>query len=184
MSRFDYFPSTSTLVLRMPSTLHEEFKSRLVDDVLQQLRSITQENGVASEFAQRITHGGSAGVPFHDPADGRHEPDEQFRYPKVHFPTVILEISYPPKKKDLKRLAHDYILGSNGNIGVVLAIDVEYKGKAAAATWSMWQPRLQVNSAGEEELTAHPTVADQVCSPSLALLHADHFRNSAPHTAK
>ena len=66
---------------------------------------------------------------------------------------VILEISYTQKRRDLARVAQDYILGSGGNIRVVVGIDIDYKDKSA--TLSIWQPRLQANEAGEEELVAH-----------------------------
>ena len=44
MTRIDYFPSKETLVLRMPSALHEAFKSSIVDEIVQQLRSMTYRN--------------------------------------------------------------------------------------------------------------------------------------------
>lgn len=157
--RFDYFPSASLFVLRMPSVLHEEFKSSIVDDIVQQLRSIAKEKGPASEFARRIKHGGSATITFSDSEYGRHEPDDLFRYYQAQFPNVILEVSYSQKRRDLARLADKYILGSDGNIRVVIGIDIDYKDKSA--TLSMWRSRLQVNIADEEELVAHRTLSNQ-----------------------
>lgn len=153
----------------MPSVLHEEFKSSIVDDIVQQLRSIAKERGPASEFARRIKHGGSATITFSDPAYGRHEPDSLFRYLRAQFPNVIFELSYSQKRRDLARLADDYILGSDGNIRVMVGIDVDYKDKSA--TLPMWRPRLQVNNAGEEELVAHQTLSNQVCSHSFCLAY-------------
>lgn len=45
----------------------------------------------------------------------------------------FLKLSYSQKKKDLSRLAHDYILGSDVNIRVVVGIDVDYKGSKKAS---------------------------------------------------
>jgi hypothetical protein len=187
ISRFDYFPSASLFVLRMPSVLHEEFKSSIVDDIVQQLRSIAKERGPASEFARRIKHGGSATITFSDSGYGRHEPDDLFRYYQAQFPNVILEVSYSQKRRDLARLADKYILGSDGNIRVMIGIDIDYKDKSARL--SMWRSRLQVNNADEEELVAHRTLSNQVCSLSFAPFRfARHLltcqRNSALQMAK
>jgi hypothetical protein len=102
----------------MPSVLHEEFKSSIVDDIVQQLRLIAEGNGPASEFARRIKHGGSATVTFSDPGYGRHEPDNQFRYDLARFPNVILELSCSQERRDLAGLADKYILGADGDISV------------------------------------------------------------------
>jgi hypothetical protein len=161
-SSFDYFPLASLFVIRMPSVLHEEFKSSIVDDIVQQLRSVAKGNGRASEFARCIKHGGSATITFSDPGYGRHEPDALFRHREAQFPGVIIEISYTQKRRDLARVAQDYILGSGGNIRAVVGIDIDYKDKSA--TLSIWQPQLQDNEAGEKELIANQILSNQVCS--------------------
>ena len=169
MSRFDYFPSASLFVLRMPSLLHEAIKAKIVRDIESQLLSISNGVNPASAFAKSIEHGGSASINLSDPEYGRHEPDALFRHRQAQFPGVILEISYTQKRRDLGRVAEDYILGSSGNIRVVVGIDIDYKGKSA--TLSIWQPRLQVNKAGEEELVAHQTLSNQVRSHLFYLTH-------------
>ncbi len=168
-SSFDYFPSASLFVLRMPSVLHEEFKSSIVDDIVQQLRSVAEGTGRASEFARRIKHGGSATITFDDLGYGRHEPDALFRHREAQFPGVIIEISYTQKRRDLARVAQDYILGSGGNIRAVVGIDIDYKDKSA--TLSIWQPELQENGTGEEELITHQILSNQVCSQWFCLIH-------------
>jgi deoxyinosine 3'endonuclease (endonuclease V) len=73
-------------------------------------------------------------------------------------------LSYSQKKKDLSRLANEYILGSDADIRIVIGIDVKYKGSKKASV-SMWRPRIRVNNVGEKELFVGQTVTDQVCSP-------------------
>jgi len=68
----------------------------------------------------------------------------------------------------LPSLADDYILGSDGNIRAVVGVDVDYTGKRA--TLLIWRPRFRTNDAGEEELDAYQTLADQVCSLIIGLL--------------
>jgi hypothetical protein len=64
-------------------------------------------------------------------------------------------------------LADDYILGSDGNIRVVVGLDLEYRGKSdkvapgRAATLSIWRPKV-ITDGDTEELTAHQEVVNSV----------------------
>jgi hypothetical protein len=49
-------------------------------------------------------------------------------------------VSFSQKEKELKDLAEDYILGSDGNIRVVIGLDIEYK-QSKKATISVWRPQ-------------------------------------------
>ena len=71
-------------------------------------------------------------------------------------------VLYAQKRKDLERLADDYIFGSDSDIRVVVGLDFEYKtGKKA--TLSVWRPNIITNEAGGKELVAQRIVANQVC---------------------
>jgi hypothetical protein len=83
---------------------------------------------------------------------------------------VVIEISYSQKRKDLPRLADDYILGSDARIRAVVGVDVDYRGKMA--TLSIWRPQIEINDAGEEELVAFRTLTDQVFSLSSSAAQA------------
>jgi deoxyinosine 3'endonuclease (endonuclease V) len=71
-------------------------------------------------------------------------------------------MSYAQKRKNLDRLTDNYILGSDGNIRVVVGLDIEYK-TSKKATLSVWRPNIIINKAGEKELIAQLIVANQVC---------------------
>ena len=159
--RFDYFPLTRLFVLRMPSGVHEGLLASVTDNIVQQLHLIAEENSPASEFARQINHMRSSTITFSDPEYGRHDPDDTFFYLKAQFPNVIFEISFSQKRKDLARLADEYILGSDGSVRVVVGIDIDYKDKSAMLL--MWRPQVQVNNAGKEELVIHQALSDQVC---------------------
>jgi hypothetical protein len=160
--RSDYFPSASLFVLRMPSRLHEQLGREISGDIERQLLSIANGTGPAAQFAQNIKPTGSLTLTFDDPQYGKHEPDASFTHSDAQYPGVVIEISYSQKRKDLRRLADDYILGSDGSIHAVVGVDVEYRHKSA--TLSIWQPRIQVNHSGEKELVAYRTLSNQVCS--------------------
>jgi len=148
----------------MPSRLHEQLAADVVDEIRHQLRSIASGASPAAEFAQRIKSTGSLTLTFDDPQYGKHEPDASFTHIDARYPGIVIEVSYSQKRKDLRRLADDYILGSDARIRVVVGIDVDYRGKMA--TLSIWRPQIEINDAGEEELVVHQALKDQVFSLS------------------
>lgn len=144
--------------------LHEQLAADIVDEIRQQLRLIASGAGPAANFARSIKSTASGRITFDD-SSSRHNPDASFKHVKARFPGVVVEVSYSQKRKDLPRLADDYILGSNGNIRVVVGVDVGYRDKVA--TLSVWRPQIQINAAGEKELVARQTLSGQVCSLHL-----------------
>ncbi|KAF7858464.1 hypothetical protein EAF04_009064 [Stromatinia cepivora] len=156
--RYDYFPSISRLVLRMPTTLHEAVIIKVMVAIQAQLDSI---QSASADFARDILSEGSGSIKFPDGGFDRHDPDAQFRHPRARFPGVVIEVSYSQKRKDLGRLADDYIIGSNGNIKVVVGLDVEYKN-TKKATLSVWRWGTKTNEAGKNVLVSKLVVANQV----------------------
>jgi hypothetical protein len=148
----------------MPSSLHEILGSYITQDLLRQLGIIAKGSDTSAIFARNIENSASAEIRFEDTEYGSHQPDASFQHFEAQYPGVILELSYSQKKKDLSRLAHEYILGSDADIRVVIGIDVEYKGSKKASI-SIWRPHIEVNDAMEGELCVVQTVTDQVCSP-------------------
>ncbi|TVY90308.1 hypothetical protein LAWI1_G003603 [Lachnellula willkommii] len=157
--RYDYFPSVNRLTLRMPTFLHEKFIASIVEEIYTQLKLI---QGKAAEFAKEISTIGLASIEFADQDYGKHDPDAQFQHSKAQYPGVVIEVSYSQKRKDLARLADDYILGSDGDIRAVVGLDIEYKA-SKKATLSVWRPSIVTNEAGEKELVAAQTVSNE-CS--------------------
>jgi hypothetical protein len=171
--RSDYFPSACLFVLRMPSPLHEYLAANIVRNISRQLDSIANGTGPAAQFAQGISPTGSFTITFDDPQYGKHEPDASFTHIDAGYPGVVIEVSYSQKRKDLPRLADDYILGSGGSIRAVVGVDIEYRGKMA--TLSIWRPQVEVNDADEEELVAHSTLSNQVGSLYPSMQHVFTF---------
>ncbi|KAJ8059729.1 hypothetical protein OCU04_011373 [Sclerotinia nivalis] len=114
----------------------------------------------ASDLAKDILCEGSGSIKFPDKGFSKHDPDAQFRHPRARFPGIVIEVSYSQKRKNLDFLADDYIIGSNGNIKVVVGIDVEYKN-TKKATLSVWRTST-VKKAGKNLLVSKLVVANQV----------------------
>lgn len=151
----------------MPTALHEIFIANIVGEIQNQLKSIQSP---AASFAEKVSSYGSASLKFRDEEYGKHDPDAQFQYSEAPYPGVVIEVSYSQKRKNLPRLADDYILGSDGDIRAVVAIDIEYGANKEAAL-SVWRPNTETNDAGEKELVAQQTITNQVCIPTIYLCH-------------
>ncbi|MCJ1469857.1 hypothetical protein MMC07_008500 [Pseudocyphellaria aurata] len=158
--RHDYFPSAEIFVLRTPSELHEYVTSFITQEILRQLGTIAQNGSPSAIFAGNIINSAHATRKSRYAEYGPHDPDASFSHIEAQYPGVILEVSYSQKKKDLSRLADEYILGSDANIRVVIGIDVEYKGTKKASV-SIWRPHVGVNEEGEKELSVLQTGIDQ-----------------------
>ncbi|TVY58864.1 hypothetical protein LSUE1_G009739 [Lachnellula suecica] len=194
--KYDYFPSTSTFIFRMPTATHERFITSVVQETTRQLQTLATADSLTSEFARQLDSCGSTSIHFPDEY-GRHDPDGSFGHTQAQYPGVIFEVSYSQKRRDLGRLADDYILGSDGNIRVVIGLDIEYlargKGKEVSgkvATISVWRPRISDDGNGGE-LTAHQEIVDLefrdkdgIANPSPGIgisLRLDDFATSALH---
>lgn len=146
----------------MPTNLHESVICDVVKDIQGQLKGLEGGREPSANFAGAVHARGSATIIPKDPEYGRHDPDAQFRHIMAQYPGVVIEVSYAQKRKDLRVIAEDYILGSDGDICVVIGLDIEYH-RSKRATVSAWRPRVVLNEAGEAELVAEQTVVDQVC---------------------
>jgi hypothetical protein len=114
--------------------------------IMDQIKELSQGSGKTASFADQIIHSGSAGVfgeagSVGDAKPSKHSPDGSFIHETAIYPGVIIEVSYPQKRKDLGRLADEYLMDSRGNIRVVVGLDIEYKG--CMATLSVWRTRVE-----------------------------------------
>ncbi|KAK0655270.1 hypothetical protein B0T16DRAFT_310992, partial [Cercophora newfieldiana] len=131
---FDYDPTSSLLTIRMPSPVHEFFTNLLANEIRDQLKEIAERADKVGDFAGQIEYGGSSRVLLREGISDeglgatdhvvRREPDGQFQHPDAAYPGVVFEVPYSQDGKDLKKLASDYILRSNGDIKAVVGIDI------------------------------------------------------------
>jgi hypothetical protein len=134
-----------------PSSLHETVLWEFVKHINMQLNFIEQGNDqVAADFVGAIRSTGGS-------KQGYHEPDGSFKHEKSSKLCVVIEVSYLQKRKDLKYLADDYILESDGLTQLVIGIDLEYEEKnGKEAKVITWRPRFFQEN-GETVLEAAQT---------------------------
>ncbi|KAI9781061.1 MAG: hypothetical protein M1839_006338 [Geoglossum umbratile] len=141
--RFDYDRETRTIVFRLPSTVHEIFTGQVVREIESQLKRISEDESRPNiaAIAGSIVCEWSADIyvygPNRDHKSSMHSPDASFMLQGAGYPCIVVETSYSQKEKDLPCLADDYIVGSLGNIKVVIGLDIEFEG-SKKATVSVW----------------------------------------------
>src|SRR5436305_6667531 len=84
-----------TLIVRMPTAVHEAFLHDIEYDILSQLRGIGNV-----DIARNIKSTGSADINLGENAPKR-SPDGSFKCNGSQYPHLVIEVSYSQKRKDL-----------------------------------------------------------------------------------
>ncbi|KAH0534197.1 hypothetical protein FGG08_007208 [Glutinoglossum americanum] len=176
--RIDYSSNSHQLVIRMPDTpIHAILTADVVYEIRSQLRQIaaaTPDTEI-SAIANSVQHCGSCRI-FLDgyvrrcPDGSFRSPDASFRRLKEQYPCLIIETASSKKSKDLHKLAQDYILGSHGNVKMVVGLDVKYPD-SRIATVSVWRPDGVYNRDSVPNLRVKNTIKSEVFrSADMSLL--------------
>lgn len=129
----------------MPSPLHHLFMAKILTDIQIQLRVIAlRASGIAADIAKHIELEFSSNVQLTgNPDSSNHlfsRPDAAFRFKADEYARVVLEVSCLKKRKELSRVAKDYILGSEGNIGTVIGLELNHNNTNEGRL-SIWRPK-------------------------------------------
>ncbi|KAF2844474.1 hypothetical protein T440DRAFT_473377 [Plenodomus tracheiphilus IPT5] len=183
--RYDYDGDNCTLVVRMPTEIHERFIDAVEDDIRSQLKAIRSGSDRKARFAQKVRPARSTEIRFAANAlssKSKYEPDASFRHDDAQYPGVIIEVAYSQKESRLGRLADNYIIDSDANVQAVVCLDIEYgKRESRKATLSIWRPDVFQTPSGPElravEEPAHEAFRDDeghpVDHPGLQLRLSD-----------
>ncbi|KID74890.1 uncharacterized protein G6M90_00g107630 [Metarhizium brunneum] len=159
--RFDFDPTRKTLILRMPSAVHDFFSNLVAGELRDRLQGIASQGGNIGTLAANIISGGSSrirlseGVPESSSVIER-RPDAQFQHTGAVYPGVVLEVSYTQDGKNVSKIAQDYILYSNGDVKAVIGVRVN---KDKDASLSLWSPKY-TRSDGKEVLEAEEIISN------------------------
>ena len=128
--RFDYDPRLELLVIRMPSPVHDFFSGFLAPYLHRQLESIASRRSETGNFALKVKSGRSSRILLQEGTSDREgfsrplrrQPEAQFQHKDATYLGAAVEISYLQDGRDLRKLAQDYILYSNGDIKLVYVV--------------------------------------------------------------
>lgn len=155
----------------MPSPLHHLFIAKILTDIQIQLRVIAlTASGIAADVAKLIELEVSSNVQVNsttttttigsNPRDSSSSsspyhlalrPDAAFRYKADEYPRVVLEVSCRQQRKELPRIAKDYILGSKGNVGLVIGLEMNHNDTDEGRL-SIWRPKKSMRKDHDESL--------------------------------
>ncbi|MCJ1281277.1 hypothetical protein MMC26_000595 [Xylographa opegraphella] len=141
----DYNPRTFEFVVRMPTSIHEFIGESIAYDVCRQIDIIRGGNNPAAEIARKVHCLGSTSIYLEDGA--RRDPDKEFRYEGAKYPSLVIEIAYSQRRKNLSKLADQYIVESSGQIRIVIGIQLDYK-ESKIAIVSVWCPIYRADDRG------------------------------------
>ncbi|TKA72912.1 hypothetical protein B0A49_08440 [Cryomyces minteri] len=172
--RYDFDSSHQKLILRMPTSVHDTFRSGIEHHILSELKGLATREDDVGRFATRVVGKGSSRIAFLKPTvtgststtttettgDERH-PDAAFAHERNKYPGVIIEVSYAQKRKALRKLAKQYILQSEGSIRVVVGLDIDYGRPSKRATLSVWRPDLHTSEDGQVIFTVAQPIEDE-----------------------
>ncbi|KAI9770759.1 MAG: hypothetical protein M1840_003009 [Geoglossum simile] len=164
---YDFFARSNRLVVRMPTSRHEYLIEGAENAIRCELNRIRCGSDKAALFAQKVLLARSTDIYF--PVDdapttteSKHVPDASFRHADAKYPGIIIEVSYSQKRKDLGRLAEEYLLDSDASVRVVIGFDIEYGGKGSRkAALLVWRTRVFHTDDGDE-LRVVQEIADEV----------------------
>lgn len=134
--RYDYFPRTSSFVLRMAaSSQHESAQEGFCEFVKTELRRLCSGDLARENFSDQIHN--DCHTAIREGKIGSHSPDAQFGHLQAQHPGVVLEVAYSQKSKALPQLAHIYITEGIRGTKLVVALDQDYprSKKIVLKTW-------------------------------------------------
>ncbi|KAF2268619.1 hypothetical protein CC78DRAFT_609331 [Lojkania enalia] len=77
----------------------------------------------------------------------------------ARYPGVIIEVAYSQKRKNLERLAEDYLLDSNASVQVVIGLDIKHSRKGSRkATLLVWRTHVVCSADGNKLRVAQSVV--------------------------
>lgn len=159
----------------MPTSTHEVLCGNVTEEILLQLQHIRRRDDDDGRFASAIRNCESSTIfliEFEAHEEGkfiRRDPDKQFQHKGAAYPSLIIEVSYTQKRKDVSKLAEEYILYSNGDIKAVIGLDMDY-GAAKEARIAVWEPHYTIEEGDDiETLSIKESVPWQVSSYSLEI---------------
>ncbi|CAG7922061.1 unnamed protein product [Penicillium olsonii] len=156
--RLDYDPYRSYMTIRLPTSLHDIFRVKVVSEILTQLSNFQSSDKAFADFARKVDHRSTTRIRLPDDTRAGEQPrsernpDASFKHDDAKYPGVIIEVCCSGKARAAADLAEDYILDTNGSVTTVIALNIEHEC-SKQATISIWRPGY-VTVDGIEEIRA------------------------------
>ncbi|KAH0556802.1 hypothetical protein GP486_005411 [Trichoglossum hirsutum] len=159
--RYEYDYAARKMVIRYPNHHYYTFIREIINDITNQLMHVRSSDNEAAGVAKNVLLLGSVNMTEYQQehyADASFRHTTFFNHIKRWVFRIVIEVSFPPKRKYLPYLAHDYIVKSKGNVDLVVGLDIDHWGSKKASV-SMWRSRsTRRDGNGEEVWTCEQTL--------------------------
>ena len=135
----------------MPLSIHEHFTREVVNIILREIQTVADglpPTSALSRFLGEIRSFGCADVYAADDPRHRRSPDASIRCEGTRFPAIVIETATAPQKK-LRRVADDWITLRNGNVKMVIGLELSHQRPTAISSETqasqvlVWEPVLK-----------------------------------------
>ena len=156
----------------MPFSIHELFTRKVLNTILQEIHTFAGElppTSALSRFLGDIETFGSTDVYAADDSRHRRSPDHSIRCKGTRFPAIVIETAYSQSEKKLRRVAHDWIVLSHGNVKMVIGLEMNYQLPLRTSSGTqvgqvlVWEPVLR-RELDHDILTSQCTFQKVCCS--------------------
>lgn len=127
-ARYDYDAGEEKFVFRASNALHGSFTEAVRDRIRNAIKCTVEEEPSVRQALEPTSVYGCITLQLDVDESVRtaRAPDLQIRHDDAYWPTIVVEISFNGKRKDVSTLGYDYLRGSGGRTRVVIFLDVEY----------------------------------------------------------
>jgi hypothetical protein len=136
----------------MPTRTHELVTAGIIEELESRIHQFSTQCAPSSPlpaFLNAIQNELSSDILAHDDLNHKRSPDAAFAHPDDQFPGIVIETSYSQAAKKVEKRADEYIMMSNGNIMIVISLDVEYRpNNQQVDTLSVWRSALGQDEEG------------------------------------
>ncbi|MCJ1269029.1 hypothetical protein MMC22_008917 [Lobaria immixta] len=148
--RYYYVPHATELVIRMPSPVRERFTALVVQEIKRQIDiaivEFSKDTSLSpsAQVLRNIEWTASSDIVAHDNPSHKRSPDASFHCNGVHFPSLVVETAYSQGAKSLRRVADDLVMMSNGDVKMVIGLELGYRSKKTTKVTDkvfVWEPK-------------------------------------------
>lgn len=139
----------------MPSKLHDLFTKKVVLEIHNQINTAIAEFSKSSstsslaQFLQDVEETTTSDVQASDNPRHRRSPDASFCCNGAQFPGLVIETAYSQGSKSLRRVADDWVMLSDGNVKMVIGLEIGYRAKKNAKVIDkvyVWEPKWKMEN--------------------------------------
>ena len=139
----------------MPTKIHEYFAGLVREHLRKQIFKPRGNSLSTVSFLNELIMEGSPLFKSEE-SKSSHSPDIHISHSRAKFPAIVVEVTHSQSRKNLLRVAHEYMHDFRGNVDTIFGISTVYKSRQA--TIDVWKTMVNQNVAKQLHI-----VQSEVC---------------------